>query len=134
RAAAAAAAAVREQHQAARAFRHSQVHRATSDPPGDMRRATFVPSRVSTPGERESSCDDALVGERSRQVQPPFERMSRTGRRVLEQIRSLGPVAWLRAEREPLLQGVKTTVACVIAWWIAARVLEARMPVLAPIG
>jgi uncharacterized membrane protein YgaE (UPF0421/DUF939 family) len=60
--------------------------------------------------------------------------MSRTGRRVLEQIRSLGPVAWLRAEREPLLQGVKTTVACVIAWWIAARVLEARMPVLAPIG
>ncbi|MGI5268816.1 FUSC family protein [Nonomuraea sp. CA-218870] len=74
------------------------------------------------------------MGERSRQLLPPFERIGRTGRLILERARRLGPGGWLRAERDPLLQGVKTTAACVLAWWIAARLLEARMPVLAPIG
>ncbi|GAA4530063.1 MULTISPECIES: FUSC family protein [Nonomuraea] len=74
------------------------------------------------------------MGERSRQGLPPFERISRQSRLILERARSLGLPGWLRAEREPLLQGIKLTAACVLAWWLVARVLQDRMPVLGAIG
>lgn len=72
--------------------------------------------------------------DRSRQLLPPLERIVTSFRLSLERARRLGLAGWLRAEREPLLQVVKATIGCVLAYWVAANVLEARLPVLAPIG
>ncbi|MGW0485880.1 FUSC family protein [Nonomuraea sp. NPDC003214] len=65
---------------------------------------------------------------------PPLKRISRHGKVVLEQARRLGLGDWLRTERESLAQTVKVTVACMVAWWLAAVVMKTPMPVLAPIG
>ncbi|WP_336208541.1 FUSC family protein [Nonomuraea sp. LPB2021202275-12-8] len=68
------------------------------------------------------------------QTLPPLERIARHFTLVLERARRLGIGHWLRAERQELAQTVKVTGSCVIAWWLAAWVLKADVPVLAPIG
>jgi uncharacterized membrane protein YgaE (UPF0421/DUF939 family) len=65
---------------------------------------------------------------------PPLERIAQRGAVVLEKVRRLGLGDWLRAEREEWAQTVKVTIACVVAWWLAAGVMKVPMPVLAPIG
>ncbi|GAA4975400.1 uncharacterized membrane protein YgaE (UPF0421/DUF939 family) [Nonomuraea thailandensis] len=64
----------------------------------------------------------------------PLERVVSGGAAALSRVRSMGVGRWLRMEREALAQTVKVTVACSVAWWLAAYVLKVDLPVLVPIG
>ncbi|NRQ33131.1 hypothetical protein HII36_14950 [Nonomuraea sp. NN258] len=64
----------------------------------------------------------------------PIERVVAGGAAALARLRKLGFGDWLRTERDEFVQTVKVTVACMLAWWLAASVLELDLPVLVPIG
>ncbi|TYB69905.1 hypothetical protein FXF51_07055 [Nonomuraea sp. PA05] len=67
-------------------------------------------------------------------VGSPLERIVSGGAAALARAHSMGLGRWLRMEREALAQTVKVTVACALAWWLAAYVLKVDLPVLVPIG
>ncbi len=54
--------------------------------------------------------------------------------RLLSQLRRHGVRHWLERERDAFVQTLKITAGCVIAWWLAAEVVGADLPVLAPMG